>query len=47
MRIINSEEKTRSLFARSESGERIAFSGHRESNVKQRFLGKVLGGKIL
>ncbi|KAL0307874.1 UNVERIFIED_CONTAM: 60S ribosomal protein L2, mitochondrial [Sesamum calycinum] len=40
-----SEEKTRSLFARSESGERIAFSGHIGSNVKQRSLGRVLGGK--
>jgi hypothetical protein len=29
------------LFARSESGERIAFSGHIGSNVKQRFLGRV------
>ncbi|CAL5392410.1 unnamed protein product [Camellia sinensis] len=40
-------EKTRSLFVGSESGQHIAFSGHIGSNVKQRFLGRVLGGKRL
>ncbi|THF96394.1 hypothetical protein TEA_017005 [Camellia sinensis var. sinensis] len=40
-------KKTRSLFVGSESGQHIAFSGHIGSNVKQRFLGRVLGGKRL